>query len=72
MHTEPKSWRPVVKVYGDDKWHGNALRFATQEEAMANARDLHGRWMATIDYAAQTSDDPPNYRWDAEKGLVSL
>lgn len=66
------SWKPMVKTGSDPKWYGNALRFATEEEARANARDLAGRWLLVVDYTAEKSEDPPNYRWDSEKGLVAL
>ena len=66
------SWRPMVKTGSDPTWYGNALRFATEEEARDNARDLAGRWMLVVEYGAEQSDDPPNYRWDPAQGLVAL
>lgn len=59
-----KSYKPQVQVRGEgDKWHDNALRFATLEEAAANASDLYGRWMMATAHRAVESDDPVNYRW---------
>jgi hypothetical protein len=55
------SWRPEVDV--GEGWSTNALRFPTEEEALANARDLMGRWMLVRECRAAPSDDPPNYRW---------
>ena len=56
------SYKPVVQVSGEGaKWHDNALRFATIEEAKANARDLMMRWMAVTACDAHESDDPVNY-----------
>jgi hypothetical protein len=55
------SWKPEMLVDGD--WRGNALRFATQEEAAANAKDLFYRWTVPNDYRAVYSDDPVNYQW---------
>lgn len=58
-----KSFKPVVKTSGDTDWVGNALRFATYEEAMASVKNLAARWLAVIEYDVQESDDPVNYRW---------
>lgn len=57
----PNSYRPMVLVDAD--FAGNALRFATREEAEANARDLMSRWMAVREIRVDESDDPVNYRW---------
>ena len=55
------SWKPEQLVSG--KWCGNALRFATHEEANANARALFHRWTVPQDYRAVFTDDPVNYRY---------
>ena len=55
------SFRPMVLVQGE--WSGNALRFATREEAEANAADLFYRWLLPTDFGAEESTDPVNYRW---------
>lgn len=66
------SWKPEVQVSGEgDKWLGNALRFATQQEAEDNARNLMGRWMLVTATRATQSDDPVNYKW-VDNQLVSL
>ena len=66
------SWKPEVQVAGeDDKWLGNALRFATQQEAEDNARNLMSRWMLVTATRATESEDPVNYKW-ADNKLVSL
>ena len=58
------SWKPEVQVMGEgDKWHRNGLVFATYEEALANALDLHGRWSSVTDHRAVEVDEPVNYRW---------
>ena len=67
------SWQPEVQVVGEgDKWLSNQLRFATREEAEANARDLMGRWMLVTASRAAESTDPVNYRWDSSKGLTPV
>ena len=55
------SFRPMVLVQGE--WSGNALRFATKEEAEANAADVFRRWTSPTEYRVEESTDPVNYRW---------
>ena len=56
------SWKPEVQVKGEgDKWHSNALRFATWGEAAESARDLYSRWTLTTAHRATESEDPVNY-----------
>ncbi len=63
-HARPiMSWQPEVQTDNSGKWYTNALRFATKEEAEANALDLMGRWMLVTDCRAAESTDPVNYRW---------
>jgi len=57
------SFKPEVIADSSGKWCGNALRFATREEAEGNARDLMNRWMLVTDTRAVESDDPVNYTW---------
>lgn len=53
------SFKPEVLVQG--VWSCNALVFATEAEAEANARCLAGRWTLVEDYRAVPSDEPVNY-----------
>ena len=55
------SFRPMFLVGG--AWCGNALRFATREEAEANAADVFRRWTSPTEYRVEESTDPVNYRW---------
>lgn len=55
------SWKPQVFV--ENKWAGNALVFATKEEAENNARDLLMRWFVPTDSRAIESEDPVNYQY---------
>ena len=57
------SWKPEVIADNSGKWCGNALRFATKEEAEANVRDLSYRWLMVRDTRVVESDEPVNYRW---------
>ena len=65
------SWTPEVIADSSGKWCGNALRFATREEAEANVRDLMMRWFAVRDTRVVESDDLVNYR-DVDGRLESL
>ena len=55
------SWKPEVIADSSGKWCGNALRFATREEAEAIVRDLMMRWFAVRDARVVKSDDAVNY-----------
>lgn len=57
------SWAPEVITDSTGKWYRNALRFATREEAEANARDLMSRWLLVRETRAVESSDPVNYAW---------
>jgi hypothetical protein len=61
----PVSWAPEVVADSSGKWCGNALRFATQDEALASARDLMARWYLVTDCRAVPSADPVTYRMPA-------
>jgi hypothetical protein len=63
------SYKPEVQT-GGDKWDGNALRFATEQEALENAHDLMNRWFAVTAVRVVPSDDPVNYAYVDHK-LVS-
>jgi hypothetical protein len=54
------SWKPEVIANSSCKWCGNALRFATREEAETNVRDLMMRWFAVRDTRVVKSDDAVN------------
>jgi hypothetical protein len=55
------SFKPEVIADSSGEWCGNALRFATREEAEANVRDLSGRWLAVRETRVVESDEPVNY-----------
>lgn len=61
------SYIPMIKGVGEDKWSGNALRFATADEALGYAKDLQGRWMGCKAGAdnrhAEPSEDPVSHAW---------
>ena len=57
------SFKPEVVADSSGKFYGNALRFATREEAEANVKDLMMRWFAVRETRVVESDDPVNYRY---------
>ena len=57
------TWKPQVFIPLENKWHGNALVFATHEEALTNALDLLDRWYIPTKARAVESNDPVNYRY---------
>ena len=63
------SFKPEVIADSSGKWSGNALRFATREEAEANVQDLMMRWFAVRDTRVVECDDPVNYTYVDHKLL---
>lgn len=57
------SFKPEVRTGTDPKFYGNVLAFATEEEALANAKYLYHRWTMCVDYRAVKSDEPVNYTY---------
>ena len=60
------SWKPEVTTDGHS-WAGNALRFATPEEAKGYASDLYMRWTAVRDTRVVNVDDPVTHAWRPER-----
>jgi len=58
------SWKPEVIADNSGVWTGNALRFATKEEAEAYARDLYSRWTSVREIRAVEDKHRVNYRWE--------
>jgi hypothetical protein len=63
------SFKPQVQTGRDPQFYGNALAFATREEAERSARDLAGRWLLVTDWRAVESDEPVNY-WYLSDGTL--
>jgi hypothetical protein len=57
------SFKSMVSTDNSGKFYGNALAFATHEEALANARDLAGRWTLVLDFKAVESDKPVTHTY---------
>ena len=60
------SWAPEVIADRSGRWCGNALRFATRQEAEDNVRDLSFRWTLVLDTRTVPSTDPVNYTYGPE------
>jgi hypothetical protein len=55
------SWKSEVIADNNGKWSGNALRFATQDEAERYVADLFQRWTLVRETRVVECDDPVNY-----------
>ena len=60
------NFKPTVRVSGEDKFHTNALVFATLAEAQASARDLYSRWTLCVDHGTVETESPVNAKLDLE------
>ena len=60
------SFKPEVIADSSGKWSGNALRFATEEEAKIYVDDLMTRWTAVRDTRVAAAKDPVTARLDHE------
>jgi hypothetical protein len=56
------SYRVEVIADGSNKWTGNALRFASLDEAGDYGKDLASRWTSVRRWRAVESDDPVTHR----------
>jgi hypothetical protein len=65
------SFKPEVQADSSGEWAGNALRFATREEAEANVQDLKRRWWLVTATRVVESPDAVNYAW-ADGKLVGV
>ncbi len=63
VEPEARSYAPEVIADSSGKWAGNALRFATAEEAEGYVLDLAFRWTQVRDTRVVPSQDPVNYRF---------
>lgn len=67
--TSPTSYAPEVIADSGGKWSGNALRFATEEEAQIYVADLQRRWFLVTETRVIPSSDPVNY--EIKDGRIS-
>ena len=62
--------KPTVKE-DQGGWSGNALLFATKEEAQSYADDLMNRWTLVCDTRVDENPEPANSKWDAETRTIT-
>ena len=68
----PTSWSPEVRVFGERKFVGNALRFATATEAKANVHNLAMRWTLVEETRVVPTADPVTCRWIAMESRLEM
>lgn len=59
-----KSFAAEVIADAGGQWAGNALRFASRQEAESWVADLALRWILVRGTRVVESNDPVNYKWD--------
>jgi hypothetical protein len=57
------SWKVEVVMDDTGEWEGDTLRFVSEQEALAYARDLEFRCSAVRDKRIVRSEDTANHRW---------
>lgn len=60
------SWKPAVKVSGENDFILNGLTFATEAEALGNARTVKAGWSMVDEVKAvevDTAENPVNRKW---------
>lgn len=58
------SWQS--EIFSEGEWVGSAMRFATEQEAINAGSELMSRWFYAKDCRAVLTNDPVNYKFDAE------
>lgn len=66
------SWKPEVIADNSGKWVGNALAFATEEEAKLWVADLSMRWTLVRETRVVESTEPVNYAIVRENGSLVM
>ena len=70
------SYKPMMKFSRRQRdggyFVGNGLRFGTEAEAEAQAKDLMSRWFVPVGYRIDSSDDKVNYSWDFDLFKTTL
>jgi hypothetical protein len=62
------SFKVAVRAVGENTFCQNGCAFATYGEADNAGSELLSRWFGADEYKVVESDQPVNYRWDADKG----
>jgi hypothetical protein len=53
-----KSWKVEVRTDSSGRWYGNAIRYATREEAVRAMHELELRWVAVREARVVGTEDP--------------
>ena len=61
----------MVRTGTDPKWYGNALVFATKQEAENSAIELSMRWLLVVDTKAEETDEPVNYKFTGGRNVAA-
>jgi hypothetical protein len=64
------SYRFEVLVQG--KWYDNKVFFATHAEADRAGNNKFFNWTQCDEYRVVESDQPVNYRWSPEEGMIHI
>ena len=64
------SYRFEVFVQG--KWYDNQVFFETEAEAQNAGYNKFFNWTQCDDYRVVESDQPVNYRWNNDRGIVHI
>jgi hypothetical protein len=67
-----RTWAAEVIADSSGRWSGNGLRFGTQLQAEAYARDLYSRWTLVTEFRATPTYDPLNAVWNSTTGVIHL
>lgn len=66
------SFQYVIKVYGEEPYYPNGVRFATEGEAKKAGANKLWNWTMAEDFKVVQSEDPVNYRWVDGVGLERI
>ena len=61
-----------IQTIGDPKFYGNAVVFATDDEAHQAGRAKVRAWTMAEQYRVVETNETPNYQWVDGSGLVAL
>lgn len=58
------SYKMEVRTDSTDTFTGNAIAYATEQEALDAGEELMGRWLLVREFRAVESDEPVNYKFE--------
>jgi len=66
------SWRAKFQTVKDGPYDGNAVRFATFQEAGYHAKRKAMKWTSVKNWLVMSSDDPVTYTCDIDGNLERI